>query len=275
MSLRRAGSWRLAAARIAAAIALAALAGTAARAQDFDAPLGAGPSRSALELLASGLPGARPGFDAEASTTRWYGLPEWATHAVAAGGNWRTLRGALGLSRTGDPELGWWAAGAAIGAAGEGCGAGLRAVARRDRVAAAEPGALGAGVGGELGGGAWVAPAPDLEVWAAASQLWTRGGPPPLARPVEIGAALERGLTRVWLLQRLAVRARAVQSRRALGLELGGARGHVGLEVEEHPLRATLAAGVHASGVGVRVAVTSHPVLGETVNLAVEVGRRR
>src|SRR5262249_1982120 len=150
-----------------------ACAAASARAQDFaGAGSGAFPE-GALVLLERALPPPEPGLSLGSSETRWWRLAELETRAVALGASWRTLRAALGLSQTGAPEVGWTAAGIAVGGASADAGAGLRAVARADRTAPFAPARLAAeGAGLELGGGAWLEPVCGVRVWASAPQLY-------------------------------------------------------------------------------------------------------
>ena len=136
------------------------------------------------------------------SGIRWFGLESFATRAVALAAGWRTLRVAAGVSRTGDPELGWTSAGLALGAAGDGAGVALRAVARRDLDPLPDAAGPARGLGVEAGGGAWARVASTLVLWVSSPQLWKHALAPPLARSLEIGVALESEAGAVWVARR-------------------------------------------------------------------------
>jgi hypothetical protein len=258
------------------ALAVALLAAGAA-AQDFAGAALPGPAASACAFLESGLPPARAAASLEGSLTRWFGLPELETRAVACAGGWRLVRLAAGCSQTGEPDVGWSAAGLACGVARPDGGASLRAVARRDR--AVEPGSpaavrLGERAGVELGWGAWLEAAPGLRLWAAVPQSWTAGVPPPLERPLEIGGEYEcDGLT-IWLV-------RAAPSAGAAGEHGAGAALRSGallawVSVRDRPVRGGFGLVASARRVLVAAAVESHPDLGETVRLSLGLrGARR
>jgi len=247
--------------------ALAFRAGPA-RGQDFVTPQVSGLSATKGDLLDAGLPAARLALAGEVWGTRWLGLSELTTRGLALSGGWRGARAAVGLSQTGDPELGWSAVGAALGTASATAGAALRAVARRDQTPALAT-ALGPGAGAELGAGAWLAPSPRLRIWASAPQAWLRGAAPPLARGLEIGGAWRAGSITAWLASEATPHA-ADAHRAGLALSRGPTR--VWVEAREAPVRASVGLTVRARGVSVATAVDAHPVLGETVRLGLELG---
>ena len=216
------------AARVTRLVALALLAlmepGTRAASQDFTCATLPGPATSAGAFIESGLPPVCAGSALDASYTRWFGLPELETRAVACGAGWRLARVAAGFSQTGEPDLGWSALGLACGVARPEGGAGLRAVARRDR--AVEPGSaaaarLEARAGAEVGWGAWLQAARGLRLWAAVPQSWTRRRGA-AARPA---ARDRRGVRARWphalAHARGAVRRRGGRPRRGGGAALG------------------------------------------------------
>jgi hypothetical protein len=252
-------------------LAALALAGAAA-AQDFSSPAGGGPSPSALVALETGLPHARSRLGVEVATTRWFDLPDFSTRAIGIGAGWRSLRAALGLSATGDRALGWTSAAASFGAAGSRAGAGLRAVARRERAPDSTAVVLGPGVGAEAGGAAWVAAANGLVVWASAPQLWTRGTAPPLARALEIGAVYSVAGVELWLAREAPRRTAESAGMRRAGLLLRGGAWRAWLEARDRPLRAGAGLAASARGATLAVEVESHPVLGETTRLAIGLG---
>lgn len=268
---------RIAPAADATAIAFAvaigiALASAGAHAQDFTGPAPAGPSASPLAVLDRGLPAPRSGAEAEIASTRWFGLASLQTHALALGAGWRALEIAAGVSRTGDPELGWSAAGFAAGGSGAAGGAAARVVARRDLVPLEAGGALGPGTGLEAGGGAFVRVASGLEVWASSPQLWTRGSAPPLVRGLEVGAAMELEGGRAWAAHRAPTASGFGAGERVLGLALGGAPARVWIEARDRPWRGGVGGSLRAARLAVSVVVEGHPVLGETVMVALTVG---
>ena len=257
------------------ALALALLscgAGGAANSQDFAGAAHAAAGDDGFALLERALPLAAPGMAAAVSHTRWWDARDLETNAAAASGSWHTLRTAFGLSQTGAPELGWTTLALGAGAATSDAGAGLRACARIDRDApwsAARAASAAAGL--ELGAGAWLVPAAGVRVWVSAPQCFMRGAPPPLARSLEVGVRTGDD-TGAWLLLR-APRA-GDDGERALGVAIALAPVSVWAEVRDAPLRG--AAGVQATTGALRAEarVDVHPVLGETVRVALSWWRR-
>src|SRR5262249_40094340 len=200
-SARRATLVPWARARSAAAtLAMIALSfAPAARAQDFAGPPSPGAEPRVWELLDRALPPPTASFSAAATQTRWWDVPGLETRAVAACAGWRSWRGSLGLSQTGEPELGWAALALALGSRGRDTGARGGAVTRRDRDAPwSRARAFRPGAGVEVGAGAWLVAAPGVRVWASAPQMWTGGAAPPLPRPLELGVSAGRG-TGAWV----------------------------------------------------------------------------
>jgi hypothetical protein len=238
----------------------------AASSQDFAGAAHAAASDDPFALLERALPPAAPGFTAAVAQTRWWDSRDLETRAAALSGGWRTLRGSLGVSQTGAPELGWTALALAAGCARPDAGAGVRACTRVDRDApwsAARAAADGAGL--EVGAGAWVVPAAGVRVWASAPQVFTRGADPPLVRSLELGVRTGSDAG-AWLVLR-APRA-GDDGERSLGVWIALAPVTTWAEVRDSPLRggAGMRAAVGALGVEARVDV--HPVLGETVRAA-------
>jgi hypothetical protein len=257
-------------------LACLALAAAPARAQDFVAPAPAWPPGPAAGVLERGLPSAVPGAAIEGATTRWHGLAALTTRALAGALGWRAVRVAAGLSQTGEPDVGWTALALAAGAAGPGGGGSLRAVARRDRTSPFGFDARGADVGVEVGGGAWVEAAPRLHVWASAPQLWTRGAAPPLARPLEVGAALDLGAVVSWLSRSgVAGYPRGSRGELAAGLATSAGPLELWLEARDQPLRGGCGLAARARALRVAAEVESHPVLGETARMSLGIGGRR
>ena len=238
----------------------------ASAAQDFAGASPPGSTRVPDGLLDRALPPASPALCAAVSQTRWWGLPGLETRAATASASFHTWRAALGLSQTGEPELGWTALGIGFGAATRRAGGGLRACARRDRdapfrlVRAFTPGA-----GVEAGAGAWLLAADGVRVWASAPQVWTSGAAPPLSRPLELGLrAGERNAA--WV--RLVAPRAGDDGERSLGLSLAVAPLQVWAEARDAPLRGSMGLSAAIASLRVDARVDAHPVLGETVRVA-------
>lgn len=234
--------------------------------QDF---AGAAPAAGADDVFAAlerALPAAASSLAAAAAHTRWWELRELETRAAVIGAGWRGARAALGVSQTGAPELGWTSVALSAGGAGPDAGAAVRVCGRLERDAPwSAARALSSAAGLEAGAGAWLSPAAGVQVWASAPQVLVSGLSPPLPRPLEIG--VRAGLTSgVWLSLR-APRA-GDDGERALGVALDVAPLVAWAEVRDTPLRG--AAGVRARAAALRVdlRVDAHPVLGETVRVA-------
>ncbi|HYM81847.1 MAG TPA: hypothetical protein VEY91_10635 [Candidatus Limnocylindria bacterium] len=256
--------------------ALGPIAWRAAHAQEFAGPQPAWPPLSSASLLEHGLPHAAGGLDASAFTTRWYGLPELVTRTVALGAGWRALRLGLGVSQTGEPDLGWTALALGAGAAGRSGGAGVRVVARRDRVSDfrfdAPPGAAGV----EVGAGVWLEAGEGVRLWASAPQLETVGAAPPLRRSLAVGGALELGELRAWLIRRAVPGVeRGLRGEHVAGAAIMGAPLGAWLEVEDQPLRGGFGVVARLAAWSVSGSVSSHPVLGETFRAGIAAGGGR
>jgi len=238
-----------------------------AHAQDFAGTAPAG-DRDLMALLEHALPPSERGLAAAAASTRWWGLRELETRAVALGGSTGALRVATGLSQTGAPELGWTTLALAVGGVTPGAGAAVRVVTRHDRdqpwspALAVEPRASLA-----LGAGAWLEPAPGVRVWASAPQMRARGQPPPLDRTLELGVRAGRG-SAVWCTLR-APRA-SDDGERALGLVLALSPFEAWGEVRDAPLRGSAGVRVSVGVLRVGARADAHPVLGETLRAAIE-----
>jgi hypothetical protein len=242
-------------------------------AQDFDLPAPAWPLAAVAGWFERALPPADATVVAEAGVTRWHGLDALVTRAVAAGVGWRTVRAGLGLSQTGEADVGWTALAAVAGAAFPRGGASVRAVSRRDRTSPFGFDAQGAAVGVEVGGGAWVEAAEGIHVWASAVQVWTHGAAPPLARPLEIGGAADLGGVTLWL-SRSGVTG-AARGGRAAGLTTTVGPLDAWLLARDQPLRGGLGLAARVRGLRVAAQIESHPVLRETARLAVGAGGGR
>jgi len=244
-----------------------------ASAQDFDLPAPAWPMSPVAAWFERALPPAVAAAVAEAGVIRWHGLDALATRAIAAGAGWRALRVGLGLSQTGEPDVGWTALASVAGAVVPRGGASLRAVSRRDRTSPFGFDARGAAVGVEVGGGAWIETAERVHVWASAVQMWTHGAAPPLARPLEIGGAADLGGVTFWL-SRSGVTG-AARGGRAAGLGTTAGPLDVWLSAHDQPLRGGLGVAARVRGLRVAAQIDSHPVLGETARLSLGAGGGR
>jgi len=243
--------------------------------QDFAAPAPAWPPGPPSVLLERGLPTATAVPTFEGAVTRWHGIAALSTRAISGSFGWRRLRAGLGVSQTGEPDVGWTALAVALGAADRSGGACLRALARRDRTSSFGFDATGAAVGGEVGGGAWVEAVTGLHVWASAPQVWMRGAAPPLARPLEIGGAIELGGVTLWI-SRAGVMGSPTGARgeRAAGLETVRGPCAVWIGAREQPLRGGLGLAARAGALRAAAQLESHPVLGETTYLSLALGGR-
>jgi hypothetical protein len=253
-------------------------------AQDFAPAAGAGPAPGACALLERALPGEAPALGAEAMQAEWALVPGFRTRAIAAQGAWRSARIAVGLSQTGEPEWGWTCAALAVGSATRVSGAALRVAVTTDRANGPALAALGgAAFGGAafaapslaIGGGAWIAPAGGVRLWAQAPQCATRGAPPPQVRPLELGASLAHAGARAWL----AVEApgRGGDGERALGVALTRGACELWGEGRDGPWRAALGLSARVRAITCAVRVDAHPWLGTrtTLVLGLRAGERR
>jgi hypothetical protein len=240
-----------------------------ARAQDFDSPQPGARFETAAVLLEDGLPPAVARWTAEGSSVGRHAIAELSTRAVAVGGAWQVLRVAAGLSQTGDPQLGWTAVGAGLGVAGANAGFGVRAAARRDRWWLAEATPLGSGLGAEAGLGAWIRPTSRIDVWASAPHIWVRGSAPPLERGLRTGVRMRWSEISAWVEQEVRAPGAAPAVAHRAGIELAAGATRLWASVLDAPLRATVGVATALSWLGVAAEAESHPVLGETVRLAV------
>lgn len=238
-----------------------------ASAQDF---AGASPPAAfdgdAFASLERALPSASRTFTAAVSNTRWWDLIELETRAAVIGAGWRGARAAMGLSQTGTPDLGWTTLGLSAGGAASDGGAAIRLCGRVERDApwsAARAVSNAAGV--ELGAGAWLVPASGMRVWASAPQMWMRGPSPPLVRPLEVGLRAGES-SGVWL--RVRAPSAGDDGERALGVALELAPFHAWAEVRDAPLRGSAGVRARVAALQADVRVDVHPVLGESVRVA-------
>lgn len=254
--------------RLAVFLACGLLACTA-DAQDFGgAPLAL--PRGACALLEHALPGEAR-WAMASSATRWWGLPDLTTRAIAVQAPAGALRVAVGLSQTGEPAIGWTTVGLGLGAVSARGGGGVRAALRRDRAAdagLAGAGAWGEGVGGEVGAGAWLRPAPGIEVWASAPQLHTRGLAPPLARVLHVGASAQSGDLGAWAALS-GSRPGAEAAERTLGAWLASGPHAVWLAARDGPWRGSGGLTLAWRGMRMGCGIETHPVLDETVQLSI------
>jgi hypothetical protein len=216
--------------------------------------------------LLDGAP-ARAGRGAvESAWTRWLGLPDFTTAAVAASAGAGGGTVAAGLSRTGPGEAGWASAGLALGAAGRDFGASLRALARRDVAGGSD-----AAVGGEAGGTLWLRAAAVM-AWARAPQLWSGGEGPPLPRPLAVGVAWGDAGLGLWFERSAPSRPEDTAGRHLAGVSLASGPVTVWIEARDGPLRSGVGLAARAGAVAVAARVDAHPELGETVSVSLAVG---
>ena len=237
-------------------------------AQEFAAPAPAG-ERSFVALLERGLPPDSSGIEGAVLAIRWHGVPELDTRSVAVGAAWRRARMACGVSQAGDRDLGWNAAAIGVGMAEARAGAALRSCVRQRRAAAAPA------EGVEIGAAAWLAASPRLDLWTSAPQLWTRGDPPPLERWLEIGGTARFGEVELWLARVAAPgRPKGLGAEHLAGVRTGSGALLIWIEARDRPLRGALGLATATRGLSVAATVESHPVMGETVRLALAWTRR-
>ncbi len=241
--------------------------------QDFDLPSPAWPSAPVAGWFERGLPPATAAPLLAAGVTRWHGIEALSTRSIAAGAGWRAARAGIGLSQTGEPDIGWTAVAAVVGAVTRRGGASLRALSRRDRTSPFGFDAHGAAVGVEIGGGAWIEARRGIHVWTSAAQIWTRGAPPPLARPLEIGGAADLGGVTLWL-SRSGVTG-AARGGRAAGLAASAGPIDLWLVAHDQPIRGGVGIAAHVRGLRMAAQVDSHPVLRETARLSLGAGGGR
>jgi hypothetical protein len=232
-------------------------------AQEFAAPA-ASPDLAPGAGIEHGLVAPRPALSLGAlHVSRPFGL---TTRSLIASAGVRALRLEAGVARTGDADLGWSSAGAAIGIATPHAGAALRGVARRDDDASGRE----ARDGLEAGAGGWLG-APHWHVWASAPQMWRQGVAPPLARGLTLGAAADQSGFRV-ALEREAPRtgyAEEATYRARLALDAGPATAWA--EVRDRPLRGGIGVAARVRAIQVAAQVDGHPVLDPTTRLAIVV----
>lgn len=241
--------------------------------QDFDLPSPVWPSAPVAGWFERGLPPATAAPVVAAGVTRWHGIEGLSTRSIAAGAGWRAARAGLGLSQSGEPDIGWTALAAVVGAVTGRGGASLRALSRRDRTSPFGFDARGAAVGVEIGGGAWIEASSGFHVWTSAAQIWTRGAPPPLARPLEIGGAADLGGITLWV-SRSGVTGSA-RGGRAAGLSAAAGPIDLWLVAHDQPIRGGLGIAAHVRGLRVAAQVDGHPVLRETARLSLGAGGGR
>ena len=146
-------------------------------------------------------------------------------------------------------------------------GVALRGAVRLDRdapwtlVRASSPAS-----GLECGAGAWLCPAHAMRVWVSAPQLACGGPAPPLVRPLECGVRLGES-SAVWCTLRAPHD--GDDGVRALGAALEFAPVLVWVELRDAPLRAATGLSLAVAGGTIAWRLDDHPVLGETVRLAI------
>jgi len=243
------------------ALALAGLLVAAAgAAQDFASalpPL----TGDGLAFLEQGLPPGRAAWSMESSSVRWFGSSELVTGSLAVGGAWRSARGQIGVSRTGQGGLGWSAAAAGAGVGGVDRAVAIRACARRS---------VSGESGAEFGLGAWSRVGGSVRLWASAPQAWTDGEPPPLERHLELGILWHADAVRAWL-QRSGAPAghEGLASDHAAGVALAGRGLLTWIALRDRPVRGGFGIAAGRGGLRVAMSIDSHPVLSETVRITI------
>jgi len=239
-----------------------------ARAQDFASAAPPWPRGAAGPLLEDGLAPANTRFALDATVTRWFGLTSFETRSLATMARFHTVVVAAGVAQTGGPEVGWTAAGLAIGAASARGGVAVRGVARRDRLTSFALNGDPDTAGGELGVGAWAATGESVRLWASAPQLWREGAAPPLGRALALGVAWEGDGLSAWLGRRAVVGVSGERhGEHEAGVTLGGPALALWCAARDRPLRASLGVSAGLGGVRSAAAFDSHPVLAETSRL--------
>lgn len=234
-------------------------------AQDFATPHA---WHGAAAMLESGRPPGSGSASVELSSTRWWGLPDLDTHAIAVASGVRSLRWAAGVSRTGAGDLGWRAAALALGAASDRDAIGLRALVRR----AAVPGS-GEPAGVEVGGAARTALGEAIELCVSAPQLWTHGASPPLRRPLVATLRGDSESAAAWLA--LEAPRPGAAGERSVGAAVRGAGATAWAEARGAPWRGAFGVELAASRMTLGTRVEWHSELGEIVQLVVAFGRDR
>ena len=218
---------------------------------------------SGAALLARGVAGRLSAASIETASTRWWGLRELESHALVVSGGIGDVAFAAGLSRFGEPLLGWNAVGLALGTRHARVGAALRTLARQDRDPPAHTAI-------EAGGGAWLALG-TARVFASAPQLWLDGEPPPVEQPLETGLQFTAGEGEAWVAF-AAAPARAAAGDRRIGLLLRAGPLSAWAEALAPPWRGRTGVGFRRGPLRFEAGFESHPVLGETTYLALAVG---
>ena len=257
-------------ARVAGVLAGLVLHSLTAHAQDFEPAAPAGPAASPAAFLERAL-APRGGFATiEAAIARWSALDDFSTRAASASAGWGAARIAAGLSSSGDGEIGWNGVAMAGGFASLVCGLGVRVIARRDRSSAmVQPGRA---VGIETGAGFWSALGDRATVWASVPTLVAGGEAPPLDRGIESGVRMSFASAAGWVGWEVPGRA-AEGAERIAGAAVGAEQLQVWIEARDRPLRATLGLSLRRGALQIATAVNEHPVLGETVRVALSLRR--
>jgi hypothetical protein len=258
-------------ARLALALVLL-LAPAAARAQDFASPWPFWPPGSALALLEHGLAGPAPRASAEAAVTRWFGLPQLETRAIALGGRAREVSFYIGFSQTGAPELGWTSLAAGIGRSDRHGGVAVRALARRDRLTPFAFDGDAHTTGDEAGIGAWARAGGTFRVWMSAPQLWRDGEAPPLRRSLTLGAVWTAPGAAAWFARESVVGPTGARhGEHEAGVALGAPGASLWCSVRDRPVRVALGVSASRGLLGVAGSAASHPVLAQTTQLGVRI----
>ena len=250
---------------------------TAAYCQEFDLPERAGPSSSPALLIERALPEQDAGSRLDLLGISWSGLGDFTTRSLAIGAGSGPIRLAFGFASTGDAEIGWNSAALAAGFAIERCGAAIRAIARRDRSplereVEGERGVRPVGV--ECGAGFWSRLGSRARIWASMPALYGAGESAPLDRGLETGIIGGTPDVRVWLSWSAPARA-ADQGERGAGVEINAGPATIWLAARDRPFRGTVGMRARRGLIEIAADATEHPVLGQTLRLALTLDRSR
>jgi hypothetical protein len=241
-----------------------------AAAQEFASAAPSGPEPGASSLIERSLPAPPEGAataraSAECTLTRWNALDDFTTRAAAIMGAWHAGRIALGISSTGDAELGWNAAAIAAGVTTSRAGAALRVIGRRDR-SPPEVGAMRS-TGFEVGAGFWSRIGEAFTLWMSAPGMVGAGEPPPLERGIESGVRASSGTLSAWAAL-IAPSSGDASMSRVAGVLCRSRTAQLWIEGRTAPLRASAGLALSRGHLRIAIQTDEHPVLGETLHVS-------
>jgi hypothetical protein len=263
-------AWARTALTILALTAIASPAAHDAAAQEFAPAAPSGPEPGPSSMLERSLPAPPAGAaaapaSAECTLTRWNALDSFTTRSAAIMGAWRAGRIALGISSTGDAELGWNAAAIVAGVTTSRAGAALRVIGRRDR----SPPEIGAmrSAGLEVGAGFWSRIGEAFTLWMSAPGMVGAGEPPPLERGIESGVRASSATFSAWGAL-IAPSSGDPSISRVAGVLCRSRNAQLWIEGRTVPLRASAGLALSRGHLRVAVQTDEHPVLGETLHVS-------